>query len=84
MWCEGRGNWNDDEMLEVGNKGLTIAEQRTHFALCTMTQLRPTPAYTRRVMLPVASRLLVAVALCCLPLVAWWWLSARLVCQGAW
>ena len=22
-------------MLEVGNKGLTIAEQRTHFALCT-------------------------------------------------
>ena len=42
MWCEGRGNWNDDDMLEVGNKGLTIAEQRTHFALCT-TQPRPAP-----------------------------------------
>jgi len=30
----GIGGWNDADMLEVGNKGLTIAEQRTHFALC--------------------------------------------------
>ena len=29
----GPGNWNDDDMLEVGNKGLSISEQRTHFAL---------------------------------------------------
>ena len=29
----GPGNWNDDDMLEVGNKGLSIAEQRTHMSL---------------------------------------------------
>ena len=61
MWCEGRGNWNDDDMLEVGNKGLTIAEQRTHFALCT-TQLRPAPL--THVMLPVAWRWLSVRLLC--------------------
>jgi alpha-galactosidase len=34
----GPGHWNDDDMLEVGNKGLTIAEQRTHFALWCMVK----------------------------------------------
>ena len=32
------GAWNDADMLEVGNKGLTIAEQRTHFALWAMVK----------------------------------------------
>lgn len=32
------GSWNDDDMLEVGNQGLTIAEQRTHFALWCMVK----------------------------------------------
>lgn len=26
------GGWNDLDMLEVGNSGMTIAEQQTHFA----------------------------------------------------
>jgi len=29
----GVGGWNDADMLEVGNKGLTLSEQRAHFAL---------------------------------------------------
>ena len=29
----GPGNFNDMDMLEVGNAGLTFAEQRTHFAI---------------------------------------------------
>ena len=33
-----KGAWNDDDMLEVGNPGLTIAEQRTHFALWCMVK----------------------------------------------
>ncbi|PFH49959.1 carbohydrate-binding module family 35 protein [Amanita thiersii Skay4041] len=28
----GTGAWNDLDMLEVGNQGLTVAEQQTHFA----------------------------------------------------
>lgn len=28
----GPGGWNDLDMLEVGNSGMTIAEQKTHFA----------------------------------------------------
>lgn len=27
------GSWNDPDMLEVGNGGLTIEEEKTHFAL---------------------------------------------------
>jgi alpha-galactosidase len=27
------GHWNDPDMLEVGNEGLTIEEQKTHFSL---------------------------------------------------
>mmetsp|Transcript_50740 Transcript_50740/g.99422 ORF Transcript_50740/g.99422 Transcript_50740/m.99422 type:complete len:704 (+) Transcript_50740:1-2112(+) len=34
----GPGQWNDDDMLEVGNPGLSIAEQRTHFALWCMVK----------------------------------------------
>ena len=29
----GRGHWNDPDMLEVGNGGMTINEYRAHFAL---------------------------------------------------
>lgn len=29
----GPGHWNDPDMLEVGNKGLTFAESRAHFSL---------------------------------------------------
>ena len=33
----GRGGWNDPDMLEVGNGGMTDTEYRTHFALwCLM------------------------------------------------
>ena len=28
------GHYNDADMLEVGNGALTLAEQRSHFALC--------------------------------------------------
>ena len=30
------GHWNDPDMLEVGNKGLTLAESRAHFSLWCM------------------------------------------------
>ena len=29
----GPGSWNDPDMLEIGNGGLTSQEERTHFAL---------------------------------------------------
>ena len=29
----GPGHWNDPDMLEVGNGGLTIEEERAHFSL---------------------------------------------------
>lgn len=29
----GPGHWNDPDMLEVGNRGLTVAESRAHFSL---------------------------------------------------
>ena len=32
----GPDHWNDPDMLEVGNKGLTIAESRSHFSLWCM------------------------------------------------
>ncbi len=32
----GPGHWNDPDMLEVGNEGLTIAESRAHFTLWCM------------------------------------------------
>jgi alpha-galactosidase len=31
--AEGGGHFNDADMLEVGNPGLTVDEQRTHFAI---------------------------------------------------
>jgi len=27
------GGWNDPDMLEVGNAGLTLDEQKSHFAM---------------------------------------------------
>lgn len=32
----GPGHWNDPDMLEVGNHGLTLAESRAHFSLWCM------------------------------------------------
>jgi alpha-galactosidase len=32
----GPGHWNDPDMLEVGNSGLTLAESRAHFSLWCM------------------------------------------------
>ncbi|MDP0500070.1 MAG: glycoside hydrolase family 27 protein [Verrucomicrobiota bacterium JB022] len=32
----GPGHWNDPDMLEVGNPGLTVAESRAHFSLWCM------------------------------------------------
>ncbi|HXQ82184.1 MAG TPA: glycoside hydrolase family 27 protein [Opitutaceae bacterium] len=32
----GPGHWNDPDMLEVGNKGLALAESRAHFSLWCM------------------------------------------------
>ena len=32
----GPGHWNDPDMLEVGNPGLTLAESRAHFSLWCM------------------------------------------------
>ena len=32
----GPGHWNDPDMLEVGNKGLTLAESRAHFSFWCM------------------------------------------------
>jgi len=32
----GPGHWNDPDMLEVGNEGLTFAESRAHFSLWCM------------------------------------------------
>jgi alpha-galactosidase len=32
----GPGHWNDPDMLEVGNKSLTLIECRAHFSMCCM------------------------------------------------
>jgi len=29
----GPGGWNDPDMLEVGNEGLSLDEQKSHFAM---------------------------------------------------
>ena len=34
----GPGSWNDPDMLEVGNGGMTVEEERTHFALWAMSK----------------------------------------------
>ena len=34
----GPGGWNDPDMLEVGNDGLTYEEEKTHFALWTVAK----------------------------------------------
>jgi alpha-galactosidase len=34
----GNGGWNDPDMLEVGNGGLTSEEERTHFALWAVSK----------------------------------------------
>jgi len=32
------GNWNDPDMLEIGNGGLTEIEEKTHMALWAITK----------------------------------------------
>ena len=32
----GPGHWNDPDMLEVGNGGMTTTEYRSHFSLWTI------------------------------------------------
>lgn len=34
----GQGGWNDPDMLEVGNGGLTLEEEKTHFALWALSK----------------------------------------------
>ncbi len=34
----GPGSWNDPDMLEVGNGGLTIEEEKSHFALWAISK----------------------------------------------
>jgi len=34
----GPGGWNDPDMLEVGNGGLTLEEEKSHFALWAMSK----------------------------------------------
>lgn len=34
----GPGGWNDPDMLEVGNGGLTYEEEKTHFALWALAK----------------------------------------------
>ncbi|KAG5219446.1 Alpha-galactosidase [Salix suchowensis] len=40
----GPGAWNDLDMLEVGNTGLTVAEQQTHFAFWAAAKFTATVA----------------------------------------
>jgi len=54
----GPGHWNDPDMLEVGNGGMTATEYRTHFSLWCMlaaplmagNDLRAMPAETRAIL----------------------------------
>ena len=34
----GPGGWNDPDMLEIGNGGLTLEEEKTHFALWAISK----------------------------------------------
>ena len=34
----GPGGWNDPDMLEVGNGGLTHEEEKTHFAMWALAK----------------------------------------------
>jgi alpha-galactosidase len=34
----GVGSWNDADMLEVGNGGMTIEEEKTHFTLWAISK----------------------------------------------
>ena len=36
----GPGGWNDPDMLEVGNGGMTTAEYEAHFSLWCLTKVR--------------------------------------------
>jgi len=54
----GPGHWNDPDMLEVGNGGLTPEEERSHFTLWCMlaaplmsgNDLRSMPEFTQRIL----------------------------------
>ena len=34
----GPGGWNDPDMLEVGNGGMTVEEEKTHFAMWALAK----------------------------------------------
>lgn len=34
----GNNGWNDPDMLEFGNDGLTLEEEKTHFALWALSK----------------------------------------------
>ena len=34
----GPGGWNDPDMLEIGNGGMTLDEEKTHFALWSLAK----------------------------------------------
>ncbi len=48
VWTKfaGVGHWNDPDMLEVGNGGMTDTEYRTHMSLWALPLLRCSPATT--------------------------------------
>ncbi len=54
----GPGHWNDPDMLEVGNPGLSVGESRAHFSLWCMlaaplmagNDLRTMPAEIREIL----------------------------------
>ena len=35
----GRGGWNDPDMLEVGNGGMTLTEYTSHFSLWALVKV---------------------------------------------
>ena len=38
--CSGRGGWNDPDMLEIGNGGMSTAEYEAHFSLWCLMKVR--------------------------------------------
>ena len=54
----GPGHWNDPDMLEVGNKGLTMAESRAHFSLWCMLAAPLIAGNDLRVMTPEVQAIL--------------------------
>ena len=54
----GPGHWNDPDMLEVGNGGLTVEEERAHFSLWCMLAAPLMAGNTINTMSPVTKNIL--------------------------